>query len=221
MKIKLENKSAKARLAFRKAEKEGKAGPDSEKRKKTVAGSAPNATGAKQTPGPNLRMVEVGEKPETLRTAEARGEVRVSPEVMKRLLEGSLPKGDVLTAARLAGIQAAKKTPELVPLCHPLRLTAVEVETIPQADENLVEVRSRVRAVDRTGVEMEALTAVAVACLTIYDMCKAFDKRMVISDIHLQMKSGGKSGEFHWEEQGKEAGDSEKNRTGARSGKKG
>jgi len=143
-------------------------------------------------------MVEVAEKPETLRQAEARGEIKVSAEVMRLITENRLPKGDVLTAARLAGIQAAKKTSELIPLCHPLRITSVEVEVNPLAARNLVEVKSLVRAVDRTGVEMEALTAVAVACLTVYDMCKAFDKRMVIGEIHLITKSGGKSGDFHW-----------------------
>lgn len=157
-------------------------------------------SGESQKSVSQLKMVEVGEKSETLRTAEARGEVRISAEVMKRLLENSLPKGDVLTAAQLAGIQAAKKTSELIPLCHPLRLTSVRVEVVPKPEENLVEVKSVVKAVDRTGVEMEALTAVAVACLTIYDMCKAFDKRIVISDIHLLSKSGGKSGDFQWEE---------------------
>lgn len=145
-----------------------------------------------------IRMVEVAEKAETLRTAEARGEVRLSSGVLKMILEGRLPKGDVLIAARLAGIQAAKKTPELIPLCHPLRITSVEVEVNPIKSQKLVEVKSLVRAVDRTGVEMEALTAVAVACLTVYDMCKAFDKRMVIGDIHLVSKSGGKSGDFRW-----------------------
>ncbi|MFA4926119.1 MAG: cyclic pyranopterin monophosphate synthase MoaC [Candidatus Aminicenantales bacterium] len=143
-------------------------------------------------------MVEVAEKPETLRQAEARGEIKVSAEVMRLITENRLPKGDVLTAARLAGIQAAKKTSELIPLCHPLRITSVEVEVNPRAARNLVEVKSLVRAVDRTGVEMEALTAVAVACLTVYDMCKAFNKRMIIGEIHLITKSGGKSGDFHW-----------------------
>jgi len=143
-------------------------------------------------------MVEVAEKPETLRQAEARGEIKVSAEVMRLITENRLPKGDVLTAARLAGIQAAKKTSELIPLCHPLRITSVEVEVNPLAARNLVEVKSLVRAVDRTGVEMEALTAVAVACLTVYDMCKAFNKRMIIGEIHLITKSGGKSGDFHW-----------------------
>ncbi|HPB60075.1 MAG TPA: cyclic pyranopterin monophosphate synthase MoaC [Candidatus Saccharicenans sp.] len=145
-----------------------------------------------------IKMVEVAEKPETLRQAEARGEVMVSAEVMGLITENRLPKGDVLTAARLAGIQAAKKTSELIPLCHPLRITSVEVEVNPRPVRNLVEVKSLVRAVDRTGVEMEALTAVAVACLTVYDMCKAFDKRMVIGEIHLITKSGGKSGDFQW-----------------------
>ncbi|HRD02109.1 MAG TPA: cyclic pyranopterin monophosphate synthase MoaC [Candidatus Saccharicenans sp.] len=145
-----------------------------------------------------IKMVEVAEKPETLRQAEARGEVKVSAEVMRLITENRLPKGDVLTAARLAGIQAAKKTSELIPLCHPLRITSVEVEVNPRPGRNLVEVKSSVRAVDRTGVEMEALTAVAVACLTVYDMCKAFDKRMIIGEIHLVSKSGGKSGNFHF-----------------------
>ena len=145
-----------------------------------------------------IKMVEVAEKPETLRQAEARGEVKVSAEVMRLITENRLPKGDVLTAARLAGIQAAKKTSELIPLCHPLRITSVEVEVNPRPGRNLVEVKSSVRAVDRTGVEMEALAAVAVACLTVYDMCKAFDRRMIIGEIHLVSKSGGKSGNFHF-----------------------
>jgi cyclic pyranopterin phosphate synthase len=145
-----------------------------------------------------IKMVEVAEKPETLRQAEARGEVKVSAEVMRLITENRLPKGDVLTAARLAGIQAAKKTSELIPLCHPLRITSVEVEVNPRPGRNLVEVKSSVRAVDRTGVEMEALAAVAVACLTVYDMCKAFDKRMIIGEIHLVSKAGGKSGNFHF-----------------------
>jgi cyclic pyranopterin phosphate synthase len=143
-------------------------------------------------------MVDVAEKSETLRTAEARGEVRMSAALLKMILENHLPKGDVLAAARLAGIQAAKKTSELIPLCHPLRLSSVEVEVVPVRSKKLVEVKSLVRAVDRTGVEMEALTAVAVACLTVYDMGKAFDKKMVIGNIHLLSKTGGKSGDFRW-----------------------
>ncbi len=154
----------------------------------------------RQPVGEKIRMVDVAEKAETLRVAEARGEVRMSASVLRLILENQLPKGDVLAAARLAGIQAAKKTSELIPLGHPLRITSAEIEVVPVKSRRLVEVRSRVRAVDRTGVEMEALTAVAVACLTVYDMCKAFDKRMVIGDIHLVAKSGGKSGDFRWED---------------------
>jgi cyclic pyranopterin phosphate synthase len=145
-----------------------------------------------------IKMVDVAEKPETLRTARARGEVKMSAEVLRMILENRLPKGDVLAAARLAGIQAAKKTSELIPLCHPLRITSVDVEVLPNETENFVEVRGLVRAMDRTGVEMEALTAVSLACLTVYDMCKAFDRRMVISNIHLVSKTGGKSGDFRW-----------------------
>lgn len=145
-----------------------------------------------------IKMVDVASKEETWRTAEARGEVRLSDSVLKMILENQLPKGDVLAAARLAGIQAAKKTAELIPLCHPLRISSVEVEVMPVRSRKTVEVKSLVRAVDRTGVEMEALTAVTVACLTVYDMCKAFDKRMVIGDIHLLSKTGGKSGDFRW-----------------------
>jgi len=145
-----------------------------------------------------VRMIDVAEKEETLRIAEARGEVRLSAEVLRMILEDRLPKGNVLGTARLAGIQAAKKTAELIPLCHPLRITSVEVEVVPDPGKNLIEVKSLVRAVDRTGVEMEALSAVAVACLTIYDMCKALDKRMVIGRIHLVAKSGGRSGDFSW-----------------------
>lgn len=170
-----------------------------ERKKRTRPGrTAVNKNGqAVASPG-KIRMVEVAEKAETLRTAEARGQVCLSSGVLKMILEGRLPKGDVLTAARLAGIQAAKKTSELIPLCHPLRITSVEVEVKPVKSKKIVEVKSLVRAVDRTGVEMEALTAVAVACLTVYDMCKAFDKRMVVGDIHLVSKSGGKSGDFRW-----------------------
>ncbi|MDI6849859.1 MAG: cyclic pyranopterin monophosphate synthase MoaC [Candidatus Saccharicenans sp.] len=146
-----------------------------------------------------LRMIDVAGKAETLRTAEARGVVHMSAAVLKLILENRLPKGDVLGAARLAGIQAAKKTSALIPLCHPLRITSAEVEVRPVKSKRVVAVKSLVKAVDRTGVEMEALTAVAVACLTVYDMCKAFDRRMVIGDIHLITKTGGKSGDFRWD----------------------
>ncbi len=182
--------------------------PLKEKRKKSAvyrrSSGKLNSTvtiGGKEIAGKNkLRMIDVAEKAETVRTAEARGEVRMSAAVLQLILENRLPKGDVLAAARLAGIQAAKKTSELIPLCHPLRITSVEVEVRPVKSKRLVEVRSQVKAVDRTGVEMEALTAVAVACLTVYDMCKAFDRKMVIGDIHLLSKTGGKSGDFRWEE---------------------
>ncbi len=170
-----------------------------EKSKKVkAAGSTFKSVRKPDVKSAGVRMVDVAEKAETLRTAEARGEVRLSTEVLRMILENRLPKGDVLTAARLAAIQAAKKTSELIPLCHPLRITSVEVEVRPVKSKRLVEVKSLVRAFDRTGVEMEALTAVAVACLTVYDMCKAFDKRMVIADIHLLSKTGGKSGDFNW-----------------------
>jgi len=180
--------------------------PSKEKRKKSVVSrrrsvelNATGMIGVKEIAGKDkLRMIDVAGKAETLRTAEARGEVRMSSAVLQLILENRLPKGDVLAAARLAGIQAAKKTSELVPLCHPLRITSVEVELRPVKSKRLVEIRSIVKAVDRTGVEMEALTAVAVACLTVYDMCKAFDRKMVIGDIHLLSKTGGKSGDFRW-----------------------
>ncbi|MCX7973296.1 MAG: cyclic pyranopterin monophosphate synthase MoaC [Candidatus Aminicenantes bacterium] len=143
-------------------------------------------------------MVDVSAKEETLRRAEAQGIIKMSPETLKLILENKIPKGNVLTTAKIAGIQAAKKTAELLPLCHPLRLTSIEVEINPQEKESSFLVTARVIAFDRTGVEMEALTAVVVACLTIYDMAKAFDKRMMISDIHLLSKQGGKSGNFKW-----------------------
>jgi cyclic pyranopterin phosphate synthase len=122
----------------------------------------------------------------------------MSPKTLDLILKNKLPKGNVLVAAKLAGIQAAKKTADLIPLCHPLRLTSIQVEIIPQVEEKAILVISRVSALERTGVEMEALTAAASACLTIYDMAKAFDRRMVITDLHLLTKTGGKSGSFRW-----------------------
>ena len=144
------------------------------------------------------RMVDVSAKEETARTAVAAGEVRMSRKTLVLVASGAIPKGDVLDAARLAGIQAAKRASDLIPLCHPLRLTHVEVEVAPEARVRRVRVAATVKALDRTGVEMEALTAVTAACLTVYDMCKAVDKRMVIGDIHLVSKTGGKSGDFAW-----------------------
>lgn len=186
---------------------EKKIRPSKEKRKEPVVSrrrsGGQNSAGVivvKEVVGKEkLRMIDVAGKAETLRTAEARGVVHMSAAVLKLILENRLPKGDVLGAARLAGIQAAKKTSALIPLCHPLRITSAEVEVRPVKSKRVVAVKSLVKAVDRTGVEMEALTAVAVACLTVYDMCKAFDRRMVIGDIHLITKTGGKSGDFRWD----------------------
>jgi cyclic pyranopterin phosphate synthase len=137
-------------------------------------------------------MVDVSAKPVTRREAVAEGCVRMLPDTVRRIADGTMPKGDVLAVARVAGILAAKRTPELVPLCHPLPLTSVEVELTPEA--NGVRIRSRVAVDGRTGVEMEALTAVAVAALTLYDMCKAVDRGMMIDAVALVEKRGGRSG---------------------------
>jgi cyclic pyranopterin phosphate synthase len=142
------------------------------------------------------RMVDVGDKPIARRMALARGMVRMQPATLAMLTAGTAPKGDVLAAARIAAIQAAKKTPELIPLCHALVLTSVEVEFEPDAAQSALKIAARVHAMDRTGVEMEALTAVAVAALTIYDMLKAKDRAMSIEGVALYEKSGGKSGDF-------------------------
>ena len=142
-------------------------------------------------------MVDVGDKAETVRTAIAEGSVIMLPETLRTILAGDAKKGDVLGVARIAGIMAAKKTHELIPLCHPLLLDKVAVEIEP--DETLpgVRVTALARVSGRTGVEMEALTAVSVACLTIYDMAKAVDKAMTISEVRLVEKTGGKSDDFH------------------------
>lgn len=141
-------------------------------------------------------MVDVAEKAETSRTAVARGEVRMRPETLSRILDRTIEKGDVFAVARIAGIMAAKKTPELIPLCHPLPLSSVSLEFFPHPDEGKVEVEARIKVRGVTGVEMEALTAVSCAALTIYDMCKAIDKAMVIDRVRLMEKHGGKSGSF-------------------------
>lgn len=143
-------------------------------------------------------MVDVSDKTETVRAARARGEIRLSRKVLNLIASNAVPKGEVLDTARLAGIQAAKRTSEWIPLCHPLRLTHIDVAVVPVPAEGLVRVTATVKAVDRTGVEMEALTAVAASCLTVYDMCKAVDKRIVIGEICLVSKKGGKSGPFTW-----------------------
>jgi cyclic pyranopterin phosphate synthase len=138
------------------------------------------------------RMVDVGAKPETARSATATGRIRMSPQALDAVREGSGPKGDVLAAARIAGIMAAKKTGELIPLCHPLSLDSVQVEFVFETDA--VRTTARASLTGRTGVEMEALTAASVALLTIYDMAKALDKGMVIDGVRLLEKIGGKSG---------------------------
>jgi cyclic pyranopterin monophosphate synthase len=140
------------------------------------------------------RMVEVGAKPETAREAVAAGEVRMARATARRIADRRVEKGDVLAVARLAGIAAVKRTADLVPLCHPLRITGVDLELTLAADR--VKITATVRAFDRTGVEMEALTAVAVAALTVYDMCKAIDRAMVLGPIRLEAKRGGASGTF-------------------------
>jgi cyclic pyranopterin monophosphate synthase len=141
-----------------------------------------------------IRMVDVGDKPVTDREAVARGSISMSSAARKLIRSGNVKKGDPLQAARLAGIMAAKKTSELIPLCHPLTLSHVAVDLRPTRDGYAIE--SRVRIAGQTGVEMEALTAVAVAALTLYDMVKAVDKSMVIGEIELLEKRGGKSGEY-------------------------
>ena len=141
-------------------------------------------------------MVDVGAKPETKRMAIARGRVTMKPETLALVKAGEMGKGDVLGVARLAGIMAAKRTSELIPLCHPLALSSVAVDLTLDEAASAVEIEAKVRLTGRTGVEMEALTAVSVAALTVYDMCKAVDRSMTISDIRLVHKSGGKSGTY-------------------------
>ena len=143
------------------------------------------------------RMVDVGGKPETARSATATGRIRMSPQALAAVRDGSGPKGDVLAAARIAGIMAAKKTAELIPLCHPLALDAVTVEFAFEADG--VRATARASLTGRTGVEMEAMTAAAIALLTVYDMAKALDKGMVVEDVRLLEKTGGKSGAWRAE----------------------
>jgi cyclic pyranopterin monophosphate synthase len=141
------------------------------------------------------RMVDTSAKPETLREAQASGLVRMQPATLALIRDRGLAKGDVLEVARLAGIMAAKRTGELIPLCHPLPLTSVRVDFTFEGDRTLT-ITATVRVFGRTGVEMEALTAVSVAALTVYDMCKAVDRGMSIERIRLEAKSGGKSGEY-------------------------
>ncbi len=147
----------------------------------------------------NAVMVDVSEKPATDRTATARGSIYMQPETLARIEAGGIKKGDVLGVAQLAGIMGAKRTPDLIPLCHPLSLSSVKVTLSANPDRNAVDVEATCRLTGATGVEMEALTAVSVAALTVYDMCKAIDRGMRIGDIRLVHKSGGKSGVFEAE----------------------
>lgn len=147
------------------------------------------------------RMVDVADKAVTHRIAEASGLVRMQPETLSLILSRGHQKGDVLEVARLAGIMAAKRTADLIPLCHPLALESVQIAFAPQGD-NALEVRTTVEITAKTGVEMEAMTATSVAALTIYDMCKAVDRGMVIEQIQLETKSGGASGEYNREQKG-------------------
>jgi cyclic pyranopterin phosphate synthase len=149
-----------------------------------------------QDEGGRARMVDVGDKPVTERTAEAEGAVRMSREAFDAIAASAVEKGDVLTVARVAGTMAAKRTGELIPLCHPLGLDHVAVEAVLDPGLPGVRIRARARVRGRTGVEMEALTAVAVACLTVYDMAKAIDRGMVIEDVRLVAKTGGTRGDW-------------------------
>ena len=144
----------------------------------------------------NARMVDVTEKGITERIASARGTIFMQPETLALIMEKKVEKGDVFSVARVAGIMAAKKTSELIPMCHPLAITSVEILLNPQHKPARVEIEAIVKVTGKTGVEMEAMTAVAVAGLTIYDMCKAVDRGMTLGEIRLLKKSGGKSGTF-------------------------
>ena len=142
------------------------------------------------------RMVDVTDKKRSLRVAVARGRIGMSADTFDRILSHSVKKGSVLETARIAGVMAGKRTASLIPLCHPLNITHLQVEFIPDDTSHSIVIEAEARIFDRTGVEMEALTAVSVSALTIYDMCKSYDRSMVISDIALERKSGGKSGTY-------------------------
>jgi cyclic pyranopterin phosphate synthase len=142
------------------------------------------------------QMVDVGDKSATSRVATASARVFMSKETLEMIADGTHKKGDVLAVARIAAIQAAKKTSDIIPLCHPLMLTSIKVDLTPDWDNNAINISTLCKVSGQTGVEMEALSAAAAAGLTIYDMCKAVDKSMVISDIQLETKSGGKSGDW-------------------------
>ncbi len=141
-----------------------------------------------------VRMVDVTDKQSTARVAVAGGAVILKPETLKLITDQKVKKGNVLETARIAGIMAAKKTSELIPMCHPLNLTHVQVDFKPDENKHCIGIEASVRTIDQTGVEMEALTAVSAAALTIYDMCKSYDREMIVANIQLLEKSGGKSG---------------------------
>lgn len=141
-------------------------------------------------------MVDVSQKKETLREAVVRGSVLMNPKTFRRIMSGQIAKGDVLAVAKVAGIMAAKRTSEIIPMCHPLNLSHVEVNFYPFKKESRIDIEAKVRIKAQTGVEMEGFVAVATAGLTIYDMCKAIDRGMVLSNIHLVKKAGGKSGTY-------------------------
>lgn len=143
-----------------------------------------------------VRMVDVGEKAETRRTAVAGGSIAMTSDILERIMDEKVKKGNVLETARIAGVMAAKKTSELIPMCHPLNITHARIDFFPDRKTNTIHIEAEVSLTGKTGVEMEALTAVSVAGLTIYDMCKSYDKGMTLSDIHLKSKSGGKSGTY-------------------------
>ncbi len=155
--------------------------------------------------GGEARMVDVSQKGATMREAIAHGSISMNRETFRMIVDKRIAKGDVLGVARVAGIMGAKRTADLIPMCHPLNITNVEINFFPSQGENKIEIEARVKIKGQTGVEMEAFLAVATAALTIYDMCKAVDRGMIISDIHLVEKKGGKSGTFRWKGERKDA----------------
>ena len=142
------------------------------------------------------KMVDVSKKAETLREAVVRGSIHMNPKTFEKIISGEISKGDVFSVAKVAGIMAAKKTSEIIPMCHPLNLSHIEINFFPFRKESRIDIEAKVKIEAKTGVEMEGFVAVAVAGLTIYDMCKAIDRGMILSSIHLVMKKGGKSGAY-------------------------
>ncbi|MBR3643399.1 MAG: cyclic pyranopterin monophosphate synthase MoaC [Parasporobacterium sp.] len=147
----------------------------------------------------NAKMVDVTKKPESLRRATAEGTVRVNEQTFRMISEGKSKKGDVLQVAQIAGIMGAKRTPDLIPLCHPVCLTGIDLKLTPEEETLSIRIRASAVCSGKTGVEMEVLTAVSVAALTVYDMCKAVQKDIVIDEIHLLEKSGGEHGDYVWD----------------------